>query len=141
MRDTPYAKELITAEDRAGQRIERLYVKEHAREEIRFSWWKDGHLMVRSLDLPEDELLALLSVAFAKGVFREEFLLGLHSALASHLNQSRFQESLSRLRDNQPTAAIERAKTAGLIEYLDTIEPIDDEFPHIDDPPPELVDL
>lgn len=142
MRDTPYATELRTAEDAAGQKIERLYVKELAREEIRFSWWKDGQLMIRPLDLPEDELLVLLSAAFDKGVFREEFLLGLQSALASHLSRTHYQRSLMRLRDKgSASATTERAKTTGLIEYLKTAEPIDEDWPDIDDPPPEPVNL
>ena len=142
MRDTPYATELRTAEDASGQKIERLYVKELAREEIRFSWWKDGQLMVRPLDLPEDELLVLLSAAFDKGVFREEFLLGLQSALASHLSRTHYQRSLMRLREKESASATtERAKTTGLIEYLKTAEPIDEDWPDIDDPPPEPVNL
>jgi hypothetical protein len=140
MRDTRYATELNTAEDASGQRIERLYVKELAREEIRFSWWKDGQLMVRPLDLPEDELLPLLSTAFEKGVFREEFLLGLQSALAGHLSRSNYKRSLARLREKRLPEEDGRA-TEGLIAFLKTAEPIDEEWPEIDDPPPEPVNI
>jgi hypothetical protein len=142
MRDTRYATELNTAEDPNGQRIERLYVKELGREEIRFSCWKDGQLMIRPLDLPEDELLPLLSTAFEKGVFKEEFLIGLQSALASHLSRSRYEKSLASLRDHGRRSPGEDDKaTAGLIAYLRTVEPIDEDWPEIEDSPPEPVNL
>ena len=85
MRDTPYAKELVTANfvfpDGDEGRIERLYVKELQQDEIRFSWWKDGKMMMRPLDLREDELLPLLANAIEKGVFSEAFLKGLKALL------------------------------------------------------------
>jgi len=34
-----------------------------------------------------------------------------------------------------------RPKSRSLLEFLATLEPIDEEFPEIDDPPPEPVDL
>lgn len=85
MRDTPYARELITANfvfpDNSEGRIERLYVRELQQEEIRFSWWKDGKMMMRPLDLREDELLGLLKNAVRQGVFSESFLTDLKRAL------------------------------------------------------------
>jgi antitoxin VapB len=36
---------------------------------------------------------------------------------------------------------IEPAQKKDLLEFLKTLEPIDEEFPEIDDPPPEPVDL
>jgi len=36
---------------------------------------------------------------------------------------------------------IEPVKKFDLLQLLDTLEPIDEEFPEIDDPPPEPVDL
>lgn len=81
MRDTRYATEVATAEDEIGQRIERIFVKEHEREEIRFSWWTNGKMVIRPLDLPEDELLPLMREAIRKGVFTPAFLKGLHEAL------------------------------------------------------------
>ena len=57
MRDTGYATEMKTVSDNYGQTIERIFVKEHQQEEIRFSWWKDGRLAPRPLDLPESDLL------------------------------------------------------------------------------------
>lgn len=80
MRDTEYARELATAE--IGQsRIERLFVKDLGQEEIRFSWWKDGQMMARPLDLPEDELLELLALALKQNVFSTKFKLGLRKLL------------------------------------------------------------
>ena len=142
MRDTGYATELKTAEDAAGQRIERLYVKGSAREEIRFSWWKDGQLVIRPLDLPEDELLALMGAAIERGVFKDEFLVGLYAAIGCHLNRSRFEHCLDRLRRTVPISSeTARAKTLGLLAVLDRLEPLDEEWPEIDDPPPEPVQL
>ncbi len=72
MRDTGYARELARA-DIGGHRIERLYVKDRGEEEIRFSWWKDGRMQTRPLDLPEDQLLPLLAEAIREGVFSKRF--------------------------------------------------------------------
>ncbi len=80
MRDTSYATELAHA-DIGGHRIERLHVKHQGQEEIRFSWWKDGRMAMRPLDLPEHELLPLLRKAIENGVFTEGFLRELHSLL------------------------------------------------------------
>jgi hypothetical protein len=80
MRDTAYATELASA-DLRGCRIERLHVKELGKDEIRFSWWPEGKMANRPLDLPEDELLPLLRQAIQKGVFTEGFLRDLHSML------------------------------------------------------------
>ncbi len=80
MRDTDYATELATA-DINGCRIERLHVKSLKQDEIRFSWWKDGNMTNRPLDLPERELLALFRLAIEKNVFTEEFRRDLHAML------------------------------------------------------------
>jgi len=81
MRDTAYAREIATASDAVGQTIERIFVKEFQRDEIRFSWWQNGNLVIRPLDLPEEELLPLMCQAIRKGVFSAQFLKGLHEAL------------------------------------------------------------
>ena len=81
MRDTPYATEIRTARDASGQTIERIFVKDCKREEIRFSWWNNGTMVTRPLDLPEEELLPLMCEAIRKGVFSPAFLKGLHEAL------------------------------------------------------------
>ena len=76
MRDTEYAKELA-AGSIDGAKIERLYVKGEQREEIRFSWWKDGKFMRSALDLPEEGLLKLLDDAIKNNVFSDSFKYGL----------------------------------------------------------------
>lgn len=80
LRDTSYAKELATAQV-GPHRIERLYVKDPGQEEIRFSWWVDGKIRARPLDLPEKDLLPLMREAIIKGVFTQEFLRDLHAML------------------------------------------------------------
>lgn len=87
MRETAYANELKTAADIHGQRIERLYVKEKKRDEIRFSWWPEGRMANRPLDIPEDELLALMADALAEGVFSEKFTTELLVVIAQHLDR------------------------------------------------------
>ena len=66
MRDTPYASEIARASigfDAANERrIERIHVKEQGQDEIRFSWWKDGRMTPRPLDLSEKDLLTLLQM-------------------------------------------------------------------------------
>jgi hypothetical protein len=77
-RETEYATELargsIAFNKQEEARIERLYIKGQKLEEIRFSWWKEGRLMMRPLDLTEDSLLALLRDAAANGVFTFKFM-------------------------------------------------------------------
>jgi hypothetical protein len=78
-RSTRYATELtppgvVTFEDGSEGRIELLHVKKQNQEEIRFSWWRDGRIIPRPLDLPEAKLLDLLKDGFEKGVLSPEFL-------------------------------------------------------------------
>ena len=80
-RDTRYATEIRTARDAIGQSIERIFVKQHQREEIRFSWWTNGTMVIRPLDLPEEELLPLMREAIRQGVFSPTFLKSLHEVL------------------------------------------------------------
>ena len=70
--------------DIAGLRIERLHIHADDVEAIRFSWWKDGNLMMRPLDLTEPQLLPLMSAAMREGVFTDDFLRGLQAALTEH---------------------------------------------------------
>jgi hypothetical protein len=86
MRDTRYATEIASAESNHC-RIERIHVKSHGRDEIRFSWWPNGRMANRPLDLPEDELLALVEQALSNGVFSGDFLRRLIRLLA---NQAEF---------------------------------------------------
>ncbi|WP_146144811.1 hypothetical protein [Phreatobacter cathodiphilus] len=80
MRDTDYAKELARA-DIGGHRIERLLIKSKNEEEIRFSWWTNGRMANRPLDLSEAGLLPLMKEAIRERVFSDAFLRDLHSAL------------------------------------------------------------
>lgn len=85
MRDSHYAREIATAEFN-NCRIERLHVKAEGQDEIRFSWWPDGRMANRPLDLPEHELLPLLRAAMKAGVFSDAFLRDLKKALDEHLH-------------------------------------------------------
>lgn len=81
MRDTTYAREEATAE--VGDcRIERIFVKPENQIEIRFSWWPDGNLANRPLDLPEPMLLELIREGINQRVFSGAFLSGLTRLLA-----------------------------------------------------------
>lgn len=78
MRETKYAVELTDPAIRrfpSGDeaRIEKLHIKESGEEEVRFSWWKDGKIIPRPLDLSENDLLHLLKDAFSKDVFTPLF--------------------------------------------------------------------
>jgi len=86
IRDTPYAREcvppaVVKFEDGTEARIERLFVKEQEQEEIRFSWWKDGRIMMRPLDLSGRDLLSLLQRAIVQGVLPMDFIAGLRKIL------------------------------------------------------------
>ncbi len=87
LRNTKYAKEIATAKLPSGSSkksfvaIERIFVKEAKQIEIRFSLWEGSKLMPRALDLPEDELLSLMSAAIRAGVLSPEFTTGLRRAL------------------------------------------------------------
>lgn len=86
MRDTDYARELrepaVYAFDGENEaRIERLLIKESNQEEIRFSWWKNGNITTRPLDLMEEHLLILLGHAIDNRVFTDGFLMELRELL------------------------------------------------------------
>lgn len=86
LRDTDYATELSHAALADGDsevRIERLRIKASGEEEIRFSWWRQGRLIPRPLDLPESQLVALVARAVAGGVLSPGFLARVHVALAA----------------------------------------------------------
>lgn len=82
MRDTDYATEMVSV-DHLHCRIEKLWVKREEQVEIRFSWWPDGKMANRPLDLPEHELLPLMEKAIEANVFSSEFLNRLHSLLSA----------------------------------------------------------
>ena len=86
VRDTKYARELREPGVKkwptgSEGRIERLLIKKSGTQEIRFSWWKDGRLATRPLDLSEEDLLALFEDAIAEDVFTTEFRARLKSLL------------------------------------------------------------
>jgi hypothetical protein len=84
LRNTDYATELATASLSVGVdevRIERLHVKETDVDEIRFSWWRDGKLIPRPLDVPEDLLLDMFREALIQRVFTDSFILALSRML------------------------------------------------------------
>ena len=88
LKDTRFWKELATAKLPSGSSkksavaIERILVKRTKQIEIRFSQWEGTKLMPRALDLPEEELLPLVSAAIKNGVFSEEFVVGLRRVLS-----------------------------------------------------------
>jgi hypothetical protein len=87
MRDTPYATELATASLSYGQeeaRIEKIHVKDAGQDEIRFSWWKNGNIVPRPLDIPEDDFLKLLETGFGS-VLSDEFLVALKAKIEVYL--------------------------------------------------------
>jgi hypothetical protein len=57
----------VNVDDLSGDeaRVERIRIKKTNTVEIRVSWWKNGHLMNRPLDLPEAELMTLIAGGFA----------------------------------------------------------------------------
>lgn len=82
MRDTTYAKEIVTAAI-GDTRIERLYVKDEQQEEIRLSWWPNGNMANRPLDVTEEQLIALMAEGIRRGVLSAQFLPRLIVASAS----------------------------------------------------------
>jgi hypothetical protein len=73
MRDTDYARELASTAI-GDVRIERLFVKAENQEEIRLSWWPNGNMANRPLDLPEAQLVELLAEGIRRGVLSPQFL-------------------------------------------------------------------
>jgi hypothetical protein len=68
MRDTGYGKlishSILPFENGEEARLERILIKSSGKEEIRLSWWKNGNIVPRPLDLSEDALWQLI----AKGI-------------------------------------------------------------------------
>jgi hypothetical protein len=81
MRDTKYATEQRTSKI-GDNRIERLFIKAHQQEEIRVSWWPDGRMANRPLDVTEPDFIALLAQGIADGVLSGQFLPKLVAAAA-----------------------------------------------------------
>ena len=85
LRDTDYATELARGEY-GDTRIERLRIKETKEEEIRFSWWPEGKMAMRPLDLPETELIELLRKGIENQVFSDHFIIELKTLIADSCN-------------------------------------------------------
>lgn len=89
MRDTAYATELVppaVTGSGAGDesRMERILVKGKGTVEIRFSWWRNGNIVSRPLDLPQEELAELLERGFGT-VLDDAFLVDLRDRIEAHL--------------------------------------------------------
>ena len=97
-RDTPYAKELkrgtLRLQDDSEARIERLFVKSEGQEEIRLSWWKDGKMVVRPLDLPEQDLISLIAIGVSTGVFSPDGIVKLRSILSKAKIETMMDEAI-----------------------------------------------
>ena len=88
MRDTKYATERRTS--RVGDnRIERLFIKAQKQEEIRVSWWPDGRMANRPLDVTERDFIKLIAQGIADGVLSGQFLSRLIVASAAATVSSR----------------------------------------------------
>ena len=73
MLNTEYAQELVppaVLELGGGHeaRLERIRIKETGVTEIRMSWWKDGRMVPRPLDLPEPDFVRLIAKGIRQGV-------------------------------------------------------------------------
>lgn len=77
LRNSRYATETSRATlalyDGSEARAERLYIKAQDQVEIRYSWWKDGALMPRPLDLSVEAWLALQARAILDGTLPADY--------------------------------------------------------------------
>ncbi len=69
-----------------GYGIEKIFVKSLNQEEIRFAYFKDTfrkkqQLIIRPLDLTEDDLIKLIKESIKKNVFSNEFISNLRGIL------------------------------------------------------------
>ncbi|MGF6950096.1 hypothetical protein QF028_002601 [Neobacillus sp. B4I6] len=81
IKSTQYCDLLAQGTTQEGEDIsavEKIFIKDIKREEIRFAWYKEEkngsrRFIPRPLDLTEEELLELLKDGVNKGVFSKEF--------------------------------------------------------------------
>lgn len=80
-------KQSKVIDDRYTYCIEKIYVKDKKRSEVRFSVYKDTSrgaetYIPRSLDVTEIELIELIKISLEKKVFSDEFVQMLRQELA-----------------------------------------------------------
>ena len=68
------AEASLNQENGNEHRLERMWLKEDESEVIRWSWWKQGHLIPRAPHLTEAQLIALLDKGIEAKVFTPFFL-------------------------------------------------------------------
>ena len=80
IKSTKYCNLLARGMTKEGEDIsavERIFVKDLNREEIRFAWYKEKNgtmqFRLRPLDLPENELIELIRNGVRNEVFSKEF--------------------------------------------------------------------
>ena len=78
-KNSRYAEEIARASI-GDTRIERLDVFAEAQEEIRISWWPNGRMAPRPVDLPEEMLIELLAKGIHANVLSADFLSKLTTA-------------------------------------------------------------
>lgn len=69
-------------------RIERLWIKETNRQVVRFSWWPNGKMAGKPLEVTEEHLLLLLRTAINEDVLTEDFVWELRSLLDPFLTNA-----------------------------------------------------
>ena len=83
LRDTKYARERARA-CYGDARIELLYIKAEEEEQIRFSWWPNGKMAQKPLDLTEEDLLRLFGEAIKENIFSKSFKRNLAKLLSEN---------------------------------------------------------
>lgn len=87
IKETPYCFVLAQAWWQAPEDpdaricLERIYVKEFQREEIRLAWWQGNRQMMRPADVNADGWAQLFADAVANGVFEPQELTDMRMAL------------------------------------------------------------
>lgn len=60
-----------------------MLIRASGEEEIRFSWWKNGKMVTRPLDLSENDLIEFFQSALDNEVFTAKFKSDLRDVLQS----------------------------------------------------------
>jgi len=88
LHDASEARALRTTR-KGGHRIERLLITSSGQEEIRLSSWPEGQMANRSMDVPEDEFIALLAQGVTHGVLSSRFVFRLIEAIKTAKQSAR----------------------------------------------------